>query len=163
MTSFDGYPVRWVANCFLQHSFKRSELISPMKLQKLVYYLHGWHLASTGLPVIDSRFSVWRYGPVEPTLYSTFKRFGRSPITVYAKEPDNPREYWVVSKKDSEFQSVFEYVVKNYFSLSAIELSARTHSKHSPWQIAKDTRNYYIDNELIKGYFINLARNPVIE
>lgn len=54
-----------VANCLLQRDFEDGRAtISPMKLQKLVYLLHGWNLAIAEEPAIDSQFLAWPYGPV---------------------------------------------------------------------------------------------------
>lgn len=156
--NFEGYPVQWVANCFLQYDFQQSKRqITPMKLQKLVYYLHGWHLASLGTPAIDSLFMVWRYGPVEKTLYTTFKKFGRSPITSYARGPDD-NNFYVPNRQDTEFYNVFDFVVEYYLPVEAVELSARTHNKHGPWRTAHDAGDEIIDNDLIRGYFVNLYR-----
>lgn len=41
--------------------------ISPMKLQKLMYYLKVWGLV-VGTPLVASAFQKWTYGPVEANL-----------------------------------------------------------------------------------------------
>ena len=42
---------RAVANRLLELGRERNIIIDPMKLQKLIYYAHGWHLALTGRPL----------------------------------------------------------------------------------------------------------------
>jgi len=44
-----------------------------MKLQKLVYYAHGWHLALNNEPLIDEQVECWQYGPVISSLFHEFK------------------------------------------------------------------------------------------
>ena len=40
-----AYSALTVANYFIQHAENLGARMSPMKLQKLVYYANGWHLA----------------------------------------------------------------------------------------------------------------------
>jgi uncharacterized phage-associated protein len=47
------------------------ELISNMKLQKLLYYQQGFHLAYFGTPLFDEEIETWMYGPVVPAVYYT--------------------------------------------------------------------------------------------
>ena len=56
-----------------------------MKMQKLVYLAHGWHLAIHDRPLISENFEAWPYGPVEEDLYHIFKPYRDAPITDYAK------------------------------------------------------------------------------
>nr|WP_256351506.1 type II toxin-antitoxin system antitoxin SocA domain-containing protein [Pseudomonas gingeri] len=51
-----------------------------MKQQKLVYYSHGWHAGYTDQPLINEAVETWQYGPVIPSLYHEFKRFGSGEI-----------------------------------------------------------------------------------
>ena len=42
---------RAVANRLLELARERQLSLDPMKVQKLLYYAHGWHLALTGKPL----------------------------------------------------------------------------------------------------------------
>src|SRR5258708_4237314 len=77
------------ANFFLAKGLEDGVSIDPLKLQKLVYFAHGWHLAVTGKPLIDEYVEAWPYGPVIPSLYHRFKSYGADPITdlVYVRGP----------------------------------------------------------------------------
>ena len=59
------YTAKAIANYFLKHRkrFKRKGPITQMKLHKLVYFAHGWHLALKGEPLIDETLQAWDYGP----------------------------------------------------------------------------------------------------
>lgn len=44
--------------------------VSTMKLQKICYFVQGWHLAiNNGQPMFADDFHAWKYGPVCPELY----------------------------------------------------------------------------------------------
>ena len=59
-----------VANYFLSLCDEDAgDLISNLKLQKLVYYAQGFHLAISGEPLFDEKIMAWEHGPVIPQLY----------------------------------------------------------------------------------------------
>lgn len=70
-----------VANYFLDKAREDGVDLSPMKLQKLIYFAHGWHLAIYGEPLIDESVEAWAWGPVISSIYHDFKKYGRDPIT----------------------------------------------------------------------------------
>src|SRR5208282_4587731 len=70
------YPSMAVANWFIENLSR----VDPLKLQKLVYFAHGWHLALRDQPLIDELVEAWDYGPVVPSLYHQFKRYGNQSI-----------------------------------------------------------------------------------
>ena len=72
------YDVRAVANFFLDQAQEEGQKLDHMKLQKLAYIAHGWHLAITGEPLFHERVEAWPYGPVIPDLYHELM-------------PDNPK------------------------------------------------------------------------
>lgn len=47
--------------------------MATMKLQKLVYYCQGWHLAWDGEPLFDERIEAWASGPVVPALHAALR------------------------------------------------------------------------------------------
>jgi uncharacterized phage-associated protein len=48
-----------VANEFLKLAEQDGVKLSPMKLLKLVYFAHGWHLALKGEPLLNERVEAW--------------------------------------------------------------------------------------------------------
>jgi uncharacterized phage-associated protein len=62
--------------------------VTPLKIQKLVYCLHGWHLATRDSPVVGELFEAWPYGPVLSSIYHEFKKNGKNSIEEYAREID---------------------------------------------------------------------------
>lgn len=155
-----GPPIKHVANCFLQRDFEdQCATITPMKLQKLVYCLHGWHLAITGKPAIKGNFEAWPYGPVEEDMYHLFKSYRNKPITAYAKswDGDEHKAFVVAQSKNKEFYDILDFVAGRYTPFSATQLSAMTHKPGTPWSVTRDNWGTIIPDILIQEYFRTLA------
>ena len=130
--------IKTIANYILATYSDKS--ITPMKLQKLVYYTKVWTLVA-GEPIVDAQFEKWAYGPVNRTLYHTYKQYGSHPIPAEpaAKEP-----------LDAKTSSLLHFIVDNYITYSAFELSTMTHGER-PWS---DTpTNHIISDQAILAYY----------
>ncbi len=57
-----------------------------MKLQKMVFFAHGYHLAKYGEPLIKDEFLAWKFGPVVLTIYDQYITFG-NPIAQIGLSP----------------------------------------------------------------------------
>jgi len=140
-----------IAKRILALAQKDSQQITPMKLLKLVYIMHGWHLGIKDEPLINDAIQAWKYGPVIPELYHKIKRFGTSQvdpdlIDLYAEKELN--------KEDSEF---VETIWEEYGEMTAIELSALTHMQGSAWSNTYNGQLHVpITNEEIKQYYRQL-------
>ena len=47
--------------------------LTPMKLQKLMYFTYGRYAAQTGRQLFSENFQAWQYGPVLSSVYQEFK------------------------------------------------------------------------------------------
>jgi uncharacterized phage-associated protein len=149
---------RSVANYFIQKAIKSGNPITQMKLLKLVYIAHGWHLGNFDKPLIDSTVQAWQYGPVIPDLYQAIRKYGRVPIINLipycgtAGDQDNP---W----PEKQTQQLLDLVWNNYSGYTAIQLSAITHQANTPWdkiwnqEQGCEYSGARIPNELIKEYY----------
>jgi uncharacterized phage-associated protein len=145
-----------IANEFIEFSQKELSPIQHMKLQKLCYLAHGWHLALENKPLFDDSIEAWTYGPVIPSIYHEFKNFGKEPITrlgstAYVDFGGTPP-----IKSDCKTVQILNRVWDVYKKFTAIQLSALTHQPDSPWsQTYLKNKNIgsLIENGLIKEYF----------
>lgn len=162
------YPAKAVANEFLELARKDGKQLTQMQLQKLVYFAYGWYLAITGQRLIDERVEAWQWGPVIPSIYKEFKRFGSSPVTEPAREVkfrEGQVGFFPVRvqsedpKQDALALQVIKRVWEIYGRYSASELSNMTHEPNSPWSKTpdKEIRGTDIDDHLILDYFRRLA------
>lgn len=117
-----------VANYFLaQQSEDAGDLISNLKLQKLVYYAQGCHLALFDAPLFQEPIEAWMHGPVVPELYRLYKQCGAGPIPT-PKGVD-------FSGLDEETQELLDEVYSVYGQFSAWKLREMTHGEQ-PWKEA---------------------------
>ncbi|WP_265332888.1 Panacea domain-containing protein [Mulberry dwarf phytoplasma] len=57
-----------------------------MKLQKIIYYAHAFHLVNQKQKLINSTLQAWIYGPVFPELYIEFCKYSYNPVKKRIKE-----------------------------------------------------------------------------
>jgi uncharacterized phage-associated protein len=139
--------------------------LSPMKLQKLVYYCHAWNLAVNGNSLIREPVEAWQYGPVINEIYHEFKHYGSDNIENYGTELDYSSDgelteaAHLIPDEDMMSLNIISQVVSGYGSLSAIQLANLTHRDKEPWKAIERkysgalARNAEIPNEMIKDYF----------
>lgn len=119
-----------VANAVLEEAELQGKKLTIMQLLKLVYIAHGWSLALLNAPLVDEEPEAWQHGPVFPSIYRAFRRFGSGPITELASTPFGP----LASADLSEQQrSVIQSVVQGYGDTHAFALSRMTHQPDTPW------------------------------
>ena len=65
-----------VANFFLKIVDRDSgSTITPLKLQKILYYAQGYYLAKFDKPLFNEDFQAWAHGPANPAIYDKYKDY----------------------------------------------------------------------------------------
>lgn len=131
------YSPKAIANFFIEIAKEHGESVRPMKLQKLVYYAHGWFAGHTNQPLIDEAVEAWQYGPVIPSLYHEFKRFGSNPITAKATDFVDFKIVEVLPPKDESVKKFLRNIWTSYGKFTGITLSEMTHAEGSPWDVTR--------------------------
>ncbi len=85
---YQTVPVQAVCNTILKKSFIQGITVTPMKLQKLLYFVYRDYLQKYDRDLFSESFETWAYGPVLPSVYDEFKSFKASRITKFAKNAD---------------------------------------------------------------------------
>lgn len=120
------------------------ERLTNLKLQKLLYYQQGYHLAVFGIPLFDEDIEAWMYGPVVPCVYDEFSNSGSNALPITTSN---------VIRLNEEEEILFNQVYQAYRDFSAIGLMNRTHNEQ-PWQQAlPHDRGTIISHESMKSYF----------
>jgi uncharacterized phage-associated protein len=170
------YDAKAVANFLLDTAKENQSFLTPMKLQKLVYFAHGWCLGLQNRPLINEQVEAWDFGPVIPSLYHKFKDFGNAQITRPASDfdysqVDFPFVIPTIPTDDTEESTyaiaLLTRIWEIYGGFSAAQFSNMTHEADSPWdkvrkQYAKTgmriPRGTHIPQSDIRDYFLALAQ-----
>lgn len=165
-----SYPVGAIANEFLDLAGRDGCDVNLIKLQRLVYLAHGWHLGILGEPLIDTVIQAWRFGPVISDLYHEFKSHGRNPIkdARFTKAVQLENGEWrlynyKLSLEHTDAHAIVSRVWEVYKHLSDIQLSKLCYCPGSPWEETWNSmtthkiRGKEIPNMSIEKYFHNLV------
>jgi uncharacterized phage-associated protein len=129
----------------------RENSITPMQLLKLAYISHGWMLGLYSKPLLDENAEAWQYGPVIPSIYHRYKKFGGSAITeIPQAEPDHLTH---------EEKDLIRQVWDIYGKYTGLQLSALTHKADTPWGTTRRLVGHgaAISNDLIEDHYRTLA------
>jgi len=155
------YPASLIAYAFVKKGIGDGNPVTQMKLQKMVYFAHGYHLAKFGDPLVIEEFEAWKFGPVIPFIYQTYKLYGSGEITDTSLIYNVTKLESELSKIDPNAIDAINYTWKVTKSLDANSLSAWTHKIGSPWQevYKPHINSIAIKNETIGKYFTEILTN----
>ncbi len=128
------------------------DTISPLKLQKLVYYAQAWSLVLRDKPLFSEKIQAWSHGPVVYEVWNTYKEHRHTAIPA----PDAD-DLCALDFIDDELE-VLEEVWNVYGELSARQLEHLTHTE-SPWLDARkgvdpgERSQEVISHEKMKSYY----------
>jgi uncharacterized phage-associated protein len=77
-----------VSDYLLTDGRGRGDVLTNLKLQKLLYYAQAWYLVRNDRPIFREDFEAWIHGPVLPSQYHRFKDCEWRPIQVEIRSPD---------------------------------------------------------------------------
>ena len=136
-----AYKALDIANKMISKTdLEHGDTISNLKLQKMMYYQQGFHLAYFGTPLFDEDIVAWQYGPVVPSVYKEYKSFESNSIST-SKEG--------ISLSDDE-EELFNNVYEEYNQFSAVALMKMTHEE-SPWKTTEI--NSVISRDKMMAFF----------
>ena len=161
---------RAIANFILDQADAAGMAITPMALQKIVYFCHVWALIELGKPLIRHSFEAWEHGPVLQYLYREFKQFGSDPIRGRAHRVNSStgRDEIVSYELDSATLGLLTRVVAIYGRLSAAVLRDLTHAPDGPWDKvwhhgAKINPGMRIDNRDIERFYSRIPLASLLQ
>lgn len=129
------------------------ELMTHMRLQKLLYYAQGLALAYRKERLFLDRIEAWEHGPVVASVYPRFADYKGEPIAPHEATPVE------LSSDDAEFVAS---VWMGFRQHSAIALRNMTHSE-PPWLKARQgvapgaKSSNEITAELLSSYFTQVC------
>ncbi len=138
------YDARLIANEFIQRGLDEGRPLTPLHVQKLVYFAHARLLAFYKKPLIKQTFEAWEHGPVVRALYDDLKSYGAQGVTEVI--PLREEEQALIQD-----HGAIDWCYKTYGHVGALTLSDLTHSPDGPW--AHTRRNAIISNDKIREYY----------
>lgn len=121
-------------NALTISSFFIKKGVSPLKLQKLLYYSQVWFFVRYGKTLFNDRISGWIYGPVVNDVWHEFK--------FIKKGNEIPTNRSRGNKIDNDIVlSHLDEIWKVYGHFSASELVDLTH-KDLPWKESRQDLSY---------------------
>jgi uncharacterized phage-associated protein len=133
--------------------------LTPLKLQKLLYYCQAWSLVFRNSPLFIDRIEAWVHGPVVPRVYHKYKEFGCSPISGHRS---------LKSSATADVLKILEKVLKSYGRKNGRFLEHLTHSE-LPWKLARkglepmQKSQRVISLDWMKSYYSSFADSDNIE
>ena len=164
------YEARKICNFLIAQSHAYSSELTNLRINKLLYFIHGWGLTSRREGFVRNHFLAWDFGPVVRPVFDAFKIYDNGKITEPATYFDylsgtNQGCLMTISPRLTLRQ--LARVTASYDQFSTSELVEKSHEPGGPWDIvytawAKDNRlNLRIPNELIRTHFLKLAGGQI--
>jgi uncharacterized phage-associated protein len=129
------------------------EIISNLKLQKLLYYAQGNYLALDKGELFPEAIEAWNHGPVVPSVYRKYKHHGAAGLP-------GPEDFDAANYTD-DIQDFLDEVYRVYGQFSAWKLREMTHEE-PPWKEAFENNRGTISLESMKDFFKTLLIKDAI-
>lgn len=156
-----------VANYFLDLAEESGQHIKPLKMMKLVYIAHGFMLAMLDYSVLNPRFDkveAWKYGPVIPSVYYSFKIYKDHDIdnkTDYMQVNDDKTVTFVTpTLEDDKAKAICRFVWNRYGKLNDSDLVTLLHRPGTPWRMVyEEGKNNPIPDSYTRAYYTKVTNN----
>ena len=160
------YEARKICNFLIVRRDTHKFPLTNLRLNKLLYFIHGWGLTSRPDGLIRNHFFAWMHGPVLRPVYDAFKVYGEGTIAGPARYLDymagenRPVAYDDILPDDA---AIIESVFASYDRYATHQLVDLTHVVGGPWHVVysawiEDKRlNLRIPNDLIRAHFLREA------
>ncbi|HHT7698624.1 Panacea domain-containing protein [Pasteurella multocida] len=141
-----AYSAMQVANAFIDKKDKIPAL-TPMKLQKLMFFAQSWYLRMYGCRLINDEFVRWKHGPVIQSIYYEFSKNGGRIIESPAKDSFGTPVQADLSSADEQF---LDRVIATYGAFSGWQLSDMSHNPQGAWAM-DELGSVISDREMVNG------------
>lgn len=128
-----GYDAETIANAFYKISREHGYGLTPMKLQKLLYFAQGHALSLSRRGMITDDCNCWKYGPAFPCVYFGLGGYGSRSIDAMIVDKESPDRFNPDRQLGEMDWRLVRAVWKNYGHLDVSYLSELTRSPDGPW------------------------------
>lgn len=134
-----------VANIFIElANADENSCMTNLQLNELVYLAQAWSLEKLERALFEEEIQAWKYGPIIPSVYHEFKKYGKERIAEVSCE-------YAEDEVSSEELDLLLDVAEQYRNYSASKLREITHKAGGAWsQTYDETKTNQIPKELIR-------------
>ena len=115
-------------NIAIKYLLNQCEDITPLALQKALYYIQGFYYAFYNTFLFTEECEAWVHGPVYRNVYFKYRDYRFDPIT--------KSQYFDDSVLNTSEKAIFDSVIHNFCCYSGKVLEQFTHNE-TPWLIAR--------------------------
>lgn len=149
-----------VAHYFLSKvDVAKGDSMTPLKLQKLVYYAQAWHYTLFNQPLFDEKVEAWAHGPVVRSVWNAFKSYSTRnyPIAISQIKLNVPQNI------PGQTERLLNDIIRIYGEHTGSYLESLTHQE-KPWIDARkgipsySKSNSEITLSSMKSYYSTLSK-----
>ena len=131
-----AYSAMQVANAFIEKALNGMiPDLTPMKLQKLLFFAQSWYLKKYRVRLINDEFVRWRFGPVIQSVYYEFSHIGGGLLTqdegAFACDSCGKVQPNLAANDDA----FLDAIVNAYGHYSGWQLSDMSHADGGAWSM----------------------------
>ncbi|MDR1313971.1 MAG: DUF4065 domain-containing protein [Deltaproteobacteria bacterium] len=148
-----------VANWFIGKNQAVPSKLTHLKIQKMLYFAQGWHLAYFNVPLFEDPIEAWKYGPVVRPVYRALSSRPKNEnitdtIEGYVLQGTDYQPLGIpeMSFRDENLKDFMQSIWNSYSERNAWELVAMSHAKGSPWDTVANAYENAVANEKTAWY-----------
>lgn len=144
-----------------EYLIKECEDVTPLALQKLLYYIQGFGYSFLGRFIFKEDCEAWVHGPVYRDIYIKYKEYRYDPIKSHNEEKK--------LQLDFSEKIIIDNIIKSFGYYSGKILERFTHEE-KPWRETRanipngQSSEEIVKKDLIKEYFLEVKeKNKMID
>lgn len=139
------YSALSISQYVINHEWDENRPVSNLRLQKLLYFIQACFYASRGYGCFRDKIEAWDFGPVIPSVYRKYKKYGS--CIIIDKAANLIKD---ISDEDKEMIDLILNVSAEFTTTDLVKLS----KDQDPW---KNAYTPLFENEIteeqMKNYF----------
>lgn len=164
---YDKNQLEKIGNTVVYLSEKIPQL-SKTKLLKLLYILDEISIKKSGIPFVNLKYKVWKFGPVSEELFIDLSSEPKMLEKYIEKNSEDGVNFVrpIIDFNDDEFSDndieLMNFVIEKFGDKSAKDLISYTHRINSPWYNTAKEKDVLelLENEIINNteYLVDMGQ-----